>query len=218
MVFNSLYGDTDPNATYALSDSNGEYALSLPPGTYYGIISEPSPDYALSPMAPSGAVDGNDFDPDTKRSEPVTLTSGDSGMGNFDAGFYQPVTIDSYVWEDANANGIQDNGEGGFTGESMEINLYDSEGEVVRETTTNSADGSFKIENVVPGTYEIEFVRPDGVYFTFQDEGSDDSKDSDVNPATGRVTVTLVSGEDDGHCRWRVLVAKHWTQPCVSRR
>mmetsp|Transcript_32451 Transcript_32451/g.58651 ORF Transcript_32451/g.58651 Transcript_32451/m.58651 type:complete len:1622 (-) Transcript_32451:91-4956(-) len=193
-VFNSLFGLSDPNPSFATSNSDGEYTFSLPPGTYFGIISAPSPDYVLSPMAPEKEVNGSDFNPETMQSKPVTLTSGQSG--DFDAGFYEPVTIDSYVWDDVDADGIQDVGtEGGYSG-PMAVKLYDTNGDPVMETTTNTADGSFKFENVVPGTYEIEFVPGNaGVAFTFQDVGSDDSKDSDVDPSTGRASLTVVSGD-----------------------
>ena len=102
----------------------------------------------------------------------MTLQSGDYGDGSFDAGFYLGGTISSYVWKDLNSNGIQDDGEGPYTGE-MTVNLYlasDPNGTPVATTTTDPVDGSYTLPNVTPGEYEIEFVPSyDGVSFSPQE-------------------------------------------------
>lgn len=175
---------------------HGKYLLSLPPGEYKAVIMPPYPDYLLSPL--STVANGNDFNPTTFSTLPVQLTSGQSGAGSFDAGFYSPVTVEGIVWDDVNANGVRDAGEGGFTG-PVTINLYSSNSTSPTKTTkVNVANGSFKLDDVTPGAYEIEFVLQtgSGVSFTLQDAGSDDSKDSDVNPSTGRASITVVSGVD----------------------
>ena len=96
-VFNSLVDMMNDVPSVAVSDANGEYTLELPPGAYYGFVTAPSSEYELSPLR-ADEENGNDFDPSIKQSQPIELGSGDSGAGHFDAGFYVPVTIDSYVW------------------------------------------------------------------------------------------------------------------------
>lgn len=177
----------------------GTYLLSLPPGEYKAVIMPPYPEYLLSPLSNPTVANGNDFDPKTFAALPVQLTSGQSGAGSFDAGFYSPVQVEGTVWDDVNANGIRDAGEGGYTG-PVTINLYPSTNSTSpsKSVKLNVANGSFKLDDVTPGVYEVEFVLPTGtgVSFTLQDAGNDDSKDSDVNPTTGRAPVTVVSGQD----------------------
>ena len=98
---------------------------------------------------------------------------------------------------DANADGVWNNDESGYTGGEMTIRLIDDNGDVSKETTSDPATGNFKLENVVPGTYEIEFSDPNnaGIGFTAQNAGQDDAKDSDVDPVTGRAPLEVVSGD-----------------------
>ena len=79
----------------------------------------------------------------------------------------------------------------------MTIRLIDDNGDVSKETTSNPATGNFKLENVVPRTYEIEFSDPNntGIGFTVQNAGLDDARDSDVDPMTGRAPLEVVSGD-----------------------
>ena len=175
----------------------GKYLMNLPPGEYTAVIMPPYPDYVLSPLSDPNVANGNDFDPNTFEALPVQLTSG--GAGSFDAGFYSPVSVEGSVWDDVNANGIRDAGEGGYTG-PVTINLYSSNStSLIKSTKNNVSNGSFTLDGVTPGVYEIEFILPKngtGVSFTLQDAGNDDSKDSDINPSTGRASFTAVSSLD----------------------
>jgi hypothetical protein len=50
----------------------------------------------------------------------------------------------------------------------------------------------------MPGDYYVEFVTPDGYVFSPQDQGADDTIDSDADPATGMTAcTTLEPGEND---------------------
>jgi len=195
----TIHDDEGKDYPATFDPDDGSYTLNLPPGTYFGSIMPPmGMGYSLSPLAGPEVTNGNDFNPNDFQTLPVLLTSGQSGVGSFDAGLYQAVTIDSYVWDDLNANGIQDPDEGPFGG-PMTINLYspDSTGPIMT-TTTDVLDGTFQLANIVPGEYEIEFEPQEssGVSFTLQDVGGNDSLDSDVDPVTGRASLTVVSGQD----------------------
>jgi hypothetical protein len=108
-----------------------------------------------------------------------------------------PGTVDSYVWYDADADGVRGSDEGGYTDGALTVRLISVDGDVVQETASDPADGSFKLEHIVPGTYELEFSAPHdaGVAFTKQNAGQDDARDSDVDPATGRAPLVLASGD-----------------------
>lgn len=198
-------GAPDPNGTaqVLVSDSNGEYSINLPPGTYTATITPPGADHLLSPLPDPTPTDliGNDFDPLTNSTDPVQLLSGADGTGSFDAGFYIPVSIYNEVFDDDNGNGIREPMEGNYPA-NMNISLYDPTSDTPDEpivTVQTGEDGSFIFPDVPPGDYEIEFEIPeddDGVVFSPQDVGGDDCSDSDVDPITGRVSVTVVSGQD----------------------
>jgi uncharacterized repeat protein (TIGR01451 family) len=99
------------------------------------------------------------------------------------------------VWNDVNNNGIQDDGESGVAG--VTVNLLDS-GNNVLATTTTDASGLYTFTNLAPGSYVVEFVKPAGTLFSPQFQGGDPAKDSNANPTTGKSDlVTLVAGQFD---------------------
>lgn len=105
------------------------------------------------------------------------------------------AAIGDFVWIDINMNGIQDEGEPGKKG--VTVSLYDCQNNFVASTTTNN-DGLYLFDNLMPGDYYIEFKKPAGYFFTMQDQGGDDTKDSDADPATGTtICTTLEEGETD---------------------
>ena len=100
--------------------------------------------------------------------------------------------LGNQVWLDVNGNGIQDPGEEGVGG--VCVNLHDSNGILIQQTTTDS-NGYYGF-NVQSGEdYMIEFVKPDGMEFTQPNIG-DDSHDSDADPATGKTKLIHVMGDD----------------------
>ncbi|MCX6031065.1 MAG: carboxypeptidase regulatory-like domain-containing protein [Chloroflexi bacterium] len=103
------------------------------------------------------------------------------------------ATLGDRVWEDTNANGIQDAGELGLVG--VTVKLRDSGGNVISTTTTSSA-GLYSFRPI-PGSYSVEFVAPTGYFFSPKNAGGS-SVDSDADPNTGRTSaITLVSNRTD---------------------
>ena len=132
-----------------------------------------------------------------------------SSTGKKNKGGYIPLTVDcpelppielaslgDRVWEDTNGNGVQDAGEPGV--EDVTVKLYTCDDTFMMETTTG-ANGNYLFEDLAPGNYYVEFSNlPGGYVFSPQDQGSDDTKDSDAEPATGKTECTeLESGEND---------------------
>jgi hypothetical protein len=87
------------------------------------------------------------------------------------------------VWDDTNANGIQESGEAGFQG-SVTVNLYNATGQLVATTQTD-ANGAYSFPGVLPGDYEVEFIIPEPYQFT-----------SDIDRNTGKVSLTVALGGD----------------------
>ena len=92
------------------------------------------------------------------------------------------------VWLDSNANARQEVWERGVGG--VCVNLYDTSLSLLQQTTTDS-NGYYGF-NVQPGTYFVEFVKPQGMDFV-QKNAWDDDKDSDVDPASGRTEALEIS-------------------------
>ena len=105
------------------------------------------------------------------------------------------AAIGDLVWFDSNANGIQDGGEVGVAG--VTVNLFDGTGGFVDSMLTDGK-GNYLFDYLTPGDYFVEFVLPEGAVFSPQDQGADDAIDSDADTSTGRTVVTnLVNGETD---------------------
>jgi hypothetical protein len=105
------------------------------------------------------------------------------------------AALGDFVWFDDNVNGIQDAGEVGVPG--VTVNLYDCFGALLATTTTD-ASGYYLFSDLEPGDYNVEFILPEGYAFSPQDQGGDDAVDSDADPATGIAACTnLEGGETD---------------------
>jgi len=106
------------------------------------------------------------------------------------------ASLGDRVWEDMNADGIQDIDESGVP--DVTVKLYTCDHVFVSETTTD-ATGYYLFDNLVPGEYYVEFSNLPSLYiFSPQDQGTDDAADSDANPLDGRtVCTTLDPGEHD---------------------
>ena len=99
--------------------------------------------------------------------------------------------ISGIAWDDANANGIHGSGELGWPG--LPVMLLDDAGGMVFRTVTDSA-GAYEFPGLADGTYSIQFARPLTAGFTLANQGTDDTVDSDADPATGQGgTVNVIA-------------------------
>jgi protocatechuate 3,4-dioxygenase beta subunit len=175
-----------------ITDANGNYSFYVMPGVYYVRFMPPT-GYSFSPQD-KGDDDAKDSDAATTgQTIMTTLVFGENDL-TWDAGLYRPATLGDYVWEDLDADGIQDDGEFGIA--NAKVELYDSAGNLVATTHTDGS-GFYSFTGLMPGDYYLVFTAPTGYFFSPQDQGGDDTKDSDAN-ASGQTTVTsLTSGEND---------------------
>ncbi len=105
------------------------------------------------------------------------------------------VSIGDKVWLDTDKDGIQDEGESGVSG--VTVNLYDCNN-VFIATMTTDANGNYLFDKLNPGNYYVEFVLPTGYTFTLKDQGTDNALDSDADVTTGKAECTeLTSAEND---------------------
>ncbi len=123
------------------SGGNGNYAFTdLAPGTYYVSVVDASVPSALSLF---GGTDPSATRTITASEAYVDL---DFGYGNATA------VVGDYVWSDADGDGVQDPGESGIGG--VTLDLIDAADTVVATATTKT-DGSYLFADVAPGSYTV---------------------------------------------------------------
>jgi len=114
-------------------------------------------------------------------------------------------SISGITWADEDGDGIQDAGEPPIPG--VTVNLYDAASMLVATVqtangTTDDLDGDGNIDPAgfyyfgpVPvGTYTVDFITPASYDETLQDQGGNDTLDSDYDPLNGEVTVVVPGG------------------------
>jgi hypothetical protein len=107
-------------------------------------------------------------------------------------------SLGDFVWNDLNQNGIQDAGEPGMAG--VTVNLWSTNAacepvEVIASTATDS-NGYYSFTGLMMGNYRVQFVLPAGHEFTLQHVGLDQGLDSNPDPATG-VTGCITLGSEN---------------------
>ncbi len=100
--------------------------------------------------------------------------------------------IGDRVWADLDQDGLQDAGEPGVDGVTVE--LYDDSNNLLASRTTSV--GSYLFSNLDEGDYRVKVVTPSGYSITTQNAGGDDAADSDIATSDGRTaSLSLDQGE-----------------------
>lgn len=179
----------------AATDTDGRYSLSrIDPGSYDLAVGGDS-DLTLQDQGSDDTID-SDFSPTTRRLAITVAANG--AYEHRDAGFLidgsEPGSIADRVWADIDGDGIQDPTEGGAGG--IIVILYDNAGEFVDYTITDTF-GQYAFLQLAPAPYQLQFVLPAGytdLPFSPQNQGTDDTVDSDPN-AAGSVIVVVAPGQ-----------------------
>jgi protocatechuate 3,4-dioxygenase beta subunit len=155
--------------------------------------------YTVTETQPTGWLDGSDASSKNgvitnDRVSGVMIGVGQvKESGNF--GEIAPAKLGNFVWNDANANGLQDVGEAAIGGVVVTLTGTDDLGNAVSATMTTAADGSYEFGGLRPGTYTVTFTPPAGMVATYGSIGSDRATDSDVADSCGCVTVTMMGNK-----------------------
>ncbi len=194
VIIKNANGDVVATTTTA---SDGSYSVTnLIPGSYTVEFAPHSVASGCRLTTANVGADSSDSDANatTGATGSYVLTAGETNS-TVDAGIYCAAAIGDTVWSDTNNNGRQDAGEPGVGG--VTVRLLDANGAQVA-TTTTGPNGSYLFDDLVPGTYTVEFVKstvPAGYAFVTPNQG-EDAGDSDADSTTGRTaTYTLVSGQ-----------------------
>jgi hypothetical protein len=174
------------------TDSNGHYQFSsLAPGDYYLKFILPD-GYVFSPQD-QGGNDTLDSDPNTSTGQTavITLSEGENDT-SWDAGIYCIflASLGNFVWYDTDLDGVQDGGESGVAG--VTVRLYNGNNTLIALATTNDM-GYYLFIDMAPGSYYVKFILPSGYVFSPQDQGGDDTLDSDADTTSGQTALTDLS-------------------------
>ncbi len=177
-----------------VTDGNGFYQfVNLLPATYY-VVFEPTTLPANSGFTNQtvGTSNGSDANATTGRTPNVTLAPGEYNS-SIDAGIIPTAALGDFVWLDTNKNGVQDVGESGLGG--VTVNLYlASNPRVIFRTVTTRSSGAYLFTNLPADDYIVEFAPVTGYTRTTGTNGGDDNSDADA--LTGRTgIITLAAGE-----------------------
>jgi protocatechuate 3,4-dioxygenase beta subunit len=183
------------------TDANGNYLFDVAPSAYSVKIPTLPSGYAVSPKD-QGTDDklDSDIDAATLTTAPVSIADGEVNL-SVDAGLYKPAapaTLGNFVWNDANANGIQDATEKGIP--NVVVDLKDSAGNVIDSETTD-ANGAYQF-SVAPGTYKVAIDSanfsaggPLNNWLASPSNATGSTAANDSNPQD--YTVALASGQSD---------------------
>jgi gliding motility-associated-like protein len=194
----TLDGTTGAGAAYTdsdVTDGNGEYLIeNIPPGNYRIEVTIPADYFAT--FQDNGA-DNSDSDIDDLGNTAYFDLISDQENEDMDAGMWQYASIGDFVWEDLNGDGIQDGGEPGVAGATVDITGTEGDGDAYSSSVNTDGAGMYLFSDLEPGTYTLTFNLAGGYdEFTLQDQGADDT-DSDADPASGvTIAYDLESDED----------------------
>ncbi|MDM8539627.1 SdrD B-like domain-containing protein [Desulfococcaceae bacterium HSG9] len=163
----------------AVTDSDGKYLFDhLPPGDYTVKVDT----FTLPP----GLAQTYDADGGLDAQSSLTLAPGEQNLDQ-DFGYNYDGAIGDTVWLDLDGDGVQDAGEAGISG--VTINLYDGDGNLVGTAATDS-DGKYLFDELPPGDYTVKVdtsTLPPGLAQTYDADGGLDAQSS----------LTLASGEQN---------------------
>ncbi len=139
----------------------------------------------------------------------VVPASGDVGnfvlvsnvtINSYDAGMYK-AALGDLVWEDLDADGVQDNGEPGIAGVTVELVKDNGNGiigaeDTVTETKITDSTGRYAFTELDSGSYFIRMKIPEGYYATARNIG-DDAADSDIDTSGVTAIINLTKGQAD---------------------
>ena len=161
------------------TDAAGDYEFSgLLPGVYS--IVEVTPAGLIEGSALAGTIDGQTRGvvTDPNHITQIILGAGDEGV-QYDFCEHLPASLSGHVYHDVNDNGLRETGEEAIAG--VTVTLYNSNGQVVAVTTTNSA-GWYQFTGLSAGEYRLVENQPSGWL-----DGQDTPGTIDGVPAGSRV-------------------------------
>jgi PKD repeat protein len=195
-----LYSSYDPAMPWPFHSDNWDkvnYVINYNHGgresiqrvIWYYICNDPFPtnDTDAQAMIADANISGPGFIPSFNQKIAI-LVDVINGIYSIQRTFFEltlpsPVALGDLVWNDYDADGIQDAGEPGIPG--LTVQLFNATNAMVGNTTTDT-HGYYSFSDFLSGLYSIQFVLPQHYRFSPQHQGTDVTMDSDANRSTGR--------------------------------
>ena len=195
-IYNSFTNAlVETTLTTTKDEESGFYQFEVCKGTYYIVFGD-FPTYIRTQKDAGNDTKDSDANPNTGKTDNFSLNPGDD-IKTIDAGYFKLATIGDFVWRDINANGIQDPGELGVGGITVNLNGVAGDNTIVNLSQVTSPNGIYLFTNLKPGIYTVQVIKPLGFLFSPIDQTTDD-RDSDSDPISGTMpTEFLTSGEDN---------------------
>ncbi|MBI9070067.1 MAG: choice-of-anchor A family protein [Melioribacteraceae bacterium] len=178
------------------TDGNGNYLFSeLTPGDYKVEFVLPADYKFTSQNLGNNDLTDSDAEVTSGQTTCITLEPGENNL-SVDAGVYlNTASLGDFVWNDVNKDGIQNDTETGIAG--ITVNLFDCN-EVLVSTTVTNGKGNYLFNNLIPGSYLVEFVIPAEYQISAINNGDNDLVDSDIDITTGKtICIELEAGEEN---------------------
>ncbi len=182
-----------PVSASTVTNAAGFYEFAgLRPGTYS--VTETQPAGYLDGKDTAGSAGGNTTVNDVISA--VVLTPGSNSVEN-NFGEITPASIGDKVFNDLNANGLQDAGEGGVAGVTVRLFtcVNNQPGVQVGVDKVTDANGNYNFGGLAPGDYIVQFVAPNGSVLSTANVGGNDLIDSDAGAGGYTGCYTLAAGE-----------------------
>lgn len=208
---NGAIGGGDDVEVESINTTSTYSFAGVAPGKYYVKVTPPAGwDFVRQDAGSNDNVD-SDVDEDDGTSAVYTVTSGladivvDAGLNNFGS-------VSGIVWKDSNNNGVKNGGETGKGGAAVGLyqagndSVIGTNDDVFVKSTITANDGTYTIAKVVAGDYYVKFSQPAGYVFSPQNQGGDDTVDSDAdeNGMTDEFSVAAGTETANISCGLRV--------------
>jgi hypothetical protein len=154
----------------AVTDANGKVVFLVPEG-YYTLSYDPA---EVTPLYPGLGTET------TPTSFAFFAQAGEDGMQRYDFGVDNTGAIGDRVWNDADGDGVQDPGELGIPG--VTVNLYDADGNWLAATVTD-AFGNYLFVGLPDGDYIVRVdtsTLPASFVNTYDEDDGADSPNSET--------------------------------------
>jgi len=171
------------------SNENGIYSFANLPGGDYYLRTEITPEFRITQ---DNFGSDNAFNNSTSSTGILTVETNGT-LDNIDLGLYRLGKISGIVWSDSDKDGILDENETGLA--QIQVMLLDNDAELLASTFSD-IDGSYSFTNLPPGSYFIEFNKPEALNVSPVGQGDDPAKQSYADVETNRTSVIVVESGD----------------------
>ncbi len=198
---------------YTTTNASGGYTFNGLAQGAYEVKFLAQPGFGFSQQVLGNAALDSEVTQATGVTAPITVTAGQAYTGA-NAGFVpggssggSSATIGNTVWLDTNGDGLDNNGEAGAAG--VTVDLLDSTGTTVLAVTTTNASGNYQFTNLSAGTYEVQVIAPMGDVFTRQNVALSGGAtvNSEVTGLGLSAPITLTSGQTYTQANAGLLIA-----------